>query len=113
VTRGARANWLFGGASALVFGFLSLPLALIVLYAFNKSTINSWPFPGFSTRWFTKLAHDPDAKDAALLSVQIALFATTFALLLGTSHLRTTAAISRPSSAAAHSAPAVPVPTPK
>jgi putative spermidine/putrescine transport system permease protein len=85
VTRGARANWLFGGASALVFGFLYLPLALIVLYAFNKSTINSWPFPGFSTRWFTKLAHDPDAKDAALLSVQIALFATTFALLLGTS----------------------------
>ena len=56
--------------SALVFAFLYLPLMLIVLYAFNKTTINSWPFPGFSTRWFDKLAHDAVPKDAAWLSVQ-------------------------------------------
>jgi putative spermidine/putrescine transport system permease protein len=76
---------IFGGVSALVFAFLYLPLVLIVLYAFNKTNINAWPFPGFSTRWFDKLIHDPDPKDAALLSVKIALVATTFAVLLGTS----------------------------
>jgi putative spermidine/putrescine transport system permease protein len=75
---------MFGGASALVFLFLYLPLGVIVLYAFNKSTINSWPFPGFSTRWFDKLAHDSAVKDAAWLSIQIAFFSTTLALLLGT-----------------------------
>jgi putative spermidine/putrescine transport system permease protein len=82
---GSRAErWVFGGASALVFVFLYLPLGIIVLYAFNKSTINSWPFPGFSTRWFDKLVHDSAVKDAAWLSVRIAFFSTAFALLLGT-----------------------------
>jgi putative spermidine/putrescine transport system permease protein len=75
----------FGGTSALVFAFLYLPLLLIVLYAFNETNINSWPFPGFSTRWFDKLAHDSVPRDAAWLSVRIALFATALALVLGTS----------------------------
>jgi putative spermidine/putrescine transport system permease protein len=83
---GSRAEkWVFGTTSALVFAFLYLPLGIIVLYAFNKSTINSWPFPGFSTRWFDKLAHDSAVKDAAWLSVRIAFFSTVLALLLGTS----------------------------
>jgi putative spermidine/putrescine transport system permease protein len=76
---------IFGGTSVLVFAFLYLPLLLIVLYAFNETNINSWPFPGFSTRWFDKLAHDSVPKDAAWLSVQIAVFATALALVLGTS----------------------------
>src|SRR2546426_4501143 len=76
---------LFGATSLLVFVFLYLPLALIVLYAFNKTNINSWPFPGFSTQWFDKLAHDPVPKDAAWLSVRIAFFSTALALILGTS----------------------------
>jgi putative spermidine/putrescine transport system permease protein len=83
---GSRVEkWVFGTTSALVFVFLYLPLGIIVLYAFNKSTINSWPFPGFSTRWFDKLAHDSAVKDAAWLSVRIAFFSTALALLLGTS----------------------------
>jgi putative spermidine/putrescine transport system permease protein len=83
---GSRAEKLiFGGTSAVVFVFLYLPLLLIVLYAFNETNINSWPFPGFSTRWFDKLAHDSVPKDAAWLSVRIALFATALALVLGTS----------------------------
>jgi putative spermidine/putrescine transport system permease protein len=83
---GSRAErWIFGGTSALVLVFLYLPLALIVLYAFNKTNINSWPFPGFSTKWFDKLLHDPVPKDAAWLSVRIAVASTAMALLLGTS----------------------------
>lgn len=85
MSQSRTSKWVFGGTAALVFAFLYLPLFLIVLYAFNKTTINSWPFPGFSTRWFEKLAHDPDVKDAAWLSVKIALFSTGLALLLGTS----------------------------
>src|SRR5919198_6038616 len=83
---GSRAEKLmFGATSALVFAFLYLPLFLIVLYAFNKTNINSWPFPGFSTKWFDKLLHDPVPKNAAWLSVKVALAATTLVLLLGTS----------------------------
>src|SRR2546425_4892543 len=83
---GSRAEKLiFGSTSVLVFAFLYVPLFLIVLYAFNKTNINSWPFPGFSTKWFDKLLHDSVPKDAALLSVKIALASTSLALLLGTS----------------------------
>jgi putative spermidine/putrescine transport system permease protein len=83
---GSRAErLLFGATSALVLAFLYLPLFLIVLYAFNKTNINSWPFPGFSTRWFDKLLHDPVPKEAAWLSVKVALASTSLALLLGTS----------------------------
>ena len=60
MSRLARArNGSSAATSALVFAFLYLPLVLIVLYAFNKTNINSWPFPGFSTRWFDKLAPRP------------------------------------------------------
>jgi putative spermidine/putrescine transport system permease protein len=78
-------RWIFGGASALVLAFLYVPLFLIVLYAFNETNINSWPFPGFSTKWFEKLFHDQVPKDAAWLSVKIAVTSTALALVLGTS----------------------------
>jgi putative spermidine/putrescine transport system permease protein len=82
---GGRGSKIWFGVSAgLVMLFLYLPLALIVLYAFNKTTVNSWPFPGFSTRWFVKLWHDPAPKDAAKLSLEVAAFSTAFALVLGT-----------------------------
>jgi putative spermidine/putrescine transport system permease protein len=84
VSTGAGTRWAFRGAAGLVFLFLYLPLFLIVLYAFNKTNINSWPFPGFSTRWFEQLGHDQAPKDAAWLSVRIGLFSTAFALVLGT-----------------------------
>jgi putative spermidine/putrescine transport system permease protein len=80
--RGSKIG--FSVAAGLVLVFLYLPLALIVLYAFNKTTVNSWPFPGFSTRWFVRLWHDPAPKDAAWLSVKVALFSCAFALILGT-----------------------------
>jgi putative spermidine/putrescine transport system permease protein len=83
---GTRAEKIaFGLSGALVLVFMYLPLGLIVLYAFNETNINSWPFPGFSTRWFDKLLHDPVPKEAAWLSVRIAFASTALALLLGTS----------------------------
>jgi putative spermidine/putrescine transport system permease protein len=81
-TRASRL--LFRGSAALVYAFLYLPLFLIVLYAFNKTNINSWPFPGFSTKWFDTAFHDATPKDALWLSVRIAAIATAIALVLGT-----------------------------
>jgi putative spermidine/putrescine transport system permease protein len=85
VGAGRLQKGIFGGTAALLLLFLYLPLAIIVLYAFNKSNINAWPFPGFSTRWFTKAFDDPDVRNAVWLSVRIALVATALALILGTS----------------------------
>lgn len=77
-------RWSVSAIAFFVYLFLYVPLAVIVLYAFNKTTINSWPFPGFSTRWFETLWHDPEPRKAAWLSVRVALVATAVALLLGT-----------------------------
>jgi putative spermidine/putrescine transport system permease protein len=67
----------------LVVLFLWLPLLLIGIYAFNKSNVQSWPIPGFTTHWFSVAWHNPDVRSALWLSVRVALIATFVALVLG------------------------------
>jgi putative spermidine/putrescine transport system permease protein len=68
---------------ALVLAFLFIPIVLIVLYAFNRSNIESWPIAGLSTHWFAVAWDDPQVRSALWLSVRVGLFATVLALLLG------------------------------
>src|SRR5262249_8591280 len=68
---------------ALVLAFLFIPIVLIVLYAFNQSTIQSWPISHFTLHWFSLAWHDPEVRAAFWLSVRVGLFATALALLLG------------------------------
>src|SRR5215813_1536892 len=68
---------------ALVLAFLFIPIVLIVLYAFNQSTIQSWPISHFTLHWFSLAWHDPEVRAAFLLSVRVGLVATALALLLG------------------------------
>src|SRR6478672_2337645 len=64
----------------LVLLVLFLPIALIFLYAFDKSTVQSWPISGFTVRWFSVAWHDPDVRQAFLLSIKVGLLATGIAL---------------------------------
>jgi putative spermidine/putrescine transport system permease protein len=68
--------------AALVVCFLWLPLVLIAVYAFNTSNIQSWPIPGWTLRWFG-VAWRSDAREAFVLSVEIAAIAAGISLLLG------------------------------
>jgi putative spermidine/putrescine transport system permease protein len=68
---------------ALVLLFLFVPIAIVVLYAFNSSNVQSWPIKGLSTRWFSVAWHDPQVRAALWLSVKAALLATTVAVTLG------------------------------
>lgn len=80
-SRGARialTAW-----SLLVTAFLWVPLLLILVYAFNKSNVQSWPIPGFTTRWFRVAWRAQEVRDALWLSVRAGLTATGIALLLG------------------------------
>ena len=67
----------------LVLLFLFVPVALIVLYAFNKSIIESWPIPGLTGHWFAVAWHDSQVRAALWLSVRVGLAATALALVLG------------------------------
>jgi putative spermidine/putrescine transport system permease protein len=68
---------------ALVLLFLFIPIALIILYAFNKSNIESWPISGFSTHWFAVAWDDQQVRQALWLSVRVGLFAMVLAVVLG------------------------------
>jgi putative spermidine/putrescine transport system permease protein len=67
----------------IVLAFLFIPIALIVLYAFNSSNIESWPISGFSLHWFSVAWHDPQVRTAFLLSAKVGLIATAAAVVLG------------------------------
>ena len=86
---------------ALVLAFLYVPLAIIMVYAFNKSNVQSWPIPGFTTHWFRVAWDNHEVRDALWLSVRVALVAMGAAVLLGSA-----AAFAAQGSRAGSSAPA-------
>ncbi|MGH2580095.1 MAG: ABC transporter permease [Actinomycetota bacterium] len=67
----------------LVLAFLFVPILIIMLYAFNTSTIQSWPIPGFTFKWFPETWNDPEVREALFLSIRAGLIATAIALVLG------------------------------
>jgi putrescine transport system permease protein len=71
------------GALALGFGFLYLPIAVLVVYSFNASRlVTIWG--GFSTRWYGALLENDKFRSAALTSLEVAVMAASVALVLGT-----------------------------
>src|SRR5947207_10738647 len=78
-----RTRWALGAWVALVILFLWIPLALIMVYAFNKSNVQSWPITGFTTHWFGVAWRSGEVRDAIWLSVRAGLLATGVALVLG------------------------------
>jgi putrescine transport system permease protein len=70
-------------ALVLGFGFLYLPIAVLVAYSFNFSRlVTVWG--GFSPRWYLALIEDDKFGAAALTSLEIAVMAASIALVLGT-----------------------------
>jgi putative spermidine/putrescine transport system permease protein len=70
-------------ATALVLAFIYVPLAIIVIYAFNKSGTSAWPPSGFTVAWFGEALRNSGLQQAFLTSLACALGATLIALLLG------------------------------
>jgi putative spermidine/putrescine transport system permease protein len=72
--------------------FLHLPLALIILYAFTTEEKSyQFPPPGYTLRWFSVVWGRTDIWNAFSLSLQVAVFATLLALVLGTAAAATLA----------------------
>lgn len=72
-------------ALALIGGllFLYVPIGILVLYSFNASRlVTVWG--GFSTQWYASLWQNQALKDAALLSLAMAIASATIATVLGT-----------------------------
>ncbi len=65
-----------------VYGFLYLPLLVLIAFSFNDSKfLVSWK--GFSLRWYASLAGNSSLLDAALRSLALAASSATAATLIG------------------------------
>jgi putrescine transport system permease protein len=74
-----------GVLTVLLIGIaiLYVPLLVLIGYSFNASPlVNVWG--GFSTAWYGQLLHDGQLLSAALLSLEVALTASSGAVILGT-----------------------------
>jgi putrescine transport system permease protein len=71
--------------TVLFFGIalLYLPILVLIGYSFNASPlVNVWG--GFSTAWYARLLHNRPLLEAALLSLEVAVAASSAAVVLGT-----------------------------
>lgn len=67
----------------LGFSFLYVPIILLVIYSFNESRlVTVWA--GFSTKWYGELMQNEGIVNAAVITIKVALLASTLATILGT-----------------------------
>lgn len=70
-------------AAVLAYGFLYVPLLIVVVYSFNDSKLNA-EWVGFTLHWYTKLFSNHEMLAAAGNSILIAVVSSVCATFLGT-----------------------------
>ncbi len=79
----ASISWLSKTWLIIGFGFLYLPMLILMVYSFNGSKlVTVWG--GFSTKWYGQLFKNEQMLDAVLMSLKIAAASATMAVVLGT-----------------------------
>lgn len=73
-------TWLVLG---LGFGFLYVPILVLMFYSFNENKLAT-VWSGFSLKWYGKLLQNDQMLGAAWISIKIAFFTATAAVVLGT-----------------------------
>jgi spermidine/putrescine transport system permease protein len=77
-----RSHWLLIHAAA-VFSFLYLPIAVLILYSFNKEGVGGFPPRHLTLDWYRILFGDGAIWDSVLNSLQVALAAMVISLAFG------------------------------
>jgi len=86
-----RRRWgryLLPAYSWLVIAYLVFPIAVMILYSFNKVTTGlpqvSFAWNGFTTQWYREWSSVPGLTSAFWLSIRLALASTVLATAVGT-----------------------------
>ncbi|MFY0543640.1 ABC transporter permease [Brevibacillus sp. H7] len=69
--------------ASVIYLFLYLPIAILVLYSFNQSKLNA-VWTGFTFDWYVKLMHNSAVLEATKTSLVVALISTIAATMIGT-----------------------------
>ncbi len=74
---------LFNKSSVVIgMGFLHLPIALLIIFSFNRSRlVTVWG--GFSTRWYGELLQNDAILQAASVTLRVGLVSATLASIMG------------------------------
>lgn len=80
VPRGCpRGLQLFLGAAVI---FLYAPVLLLIVFSFHDSAVPTFPFQGFTGRWYAQLAQNAKLKESVGQSVQIATISAAVSVIL-------------------------------
>jgi spermidine/putrescine transport system permease protein len=77
------ARWAAISYAGLVYGFIFLPVAVLVLFSFQGTLFPVPPFNGPSLRWYEAVLSDPRLTSAIGNSVMVAIVSSAAATLLG------------------------------
>ncbi|MGA2857709.1 MAG: ABC transporter permease [Candidatus Sulfotelmatobacter sp.] len=77
-----RSRWLLAHA-AVVFGFLYLPIAVLILYSFNGQGVGGFPPRNLTLDWYRMLFADGAIWDSVFNSLQVAFAAMAISLMFG------------------------------
>jgi spermidine/putrescine transport system permease protein len=90
-TRPARRRWtrfLLPGYSWLIIAYLVFPIAVMILYSFNRVTTGlpqvSFTWNGFTTQWYQQWDSVSGLTAAFWLSIRLSLASTLLATVIGT-----------------------------
>lgn len=78
-----RRPWFGWCVLVLGFAFLYLPILLLMVYSFNSSRLAT-VWAGFSVKWYGELFRDRQLLEAAWISLKIAFWTATAAMVIGT-----------------------------
>ena len=68
----------------IAFGFIYVPLGVILINSFSVNRSLTWPPSGFTTQWWSKAFQNEGVREALVTSVGVATVATLVAIILGT-----------------------------
>ncbi|HEY2131198.1 MAG TPA: ABC transporter permease [Streptosporangiaceae bacterium] len=90
-SRRPRRRWtrfVLPAYSWLIIAYLVFPIAVMILYSFNKVTTGlpqvSFAWNGFTTQWYREWSAVPGLTTAFWLSIRLALLTTLLATIIGT-----------------------------
>lgn len=82
--RRGRRSWVLPVYTTLVFAFLFAPVLMVVLFSFNRTASLTFPFQGWSLRWYRAVFASPDYRGAIAASLKVAITTVAIVSVIGT-----------------------------
>jgi putative spermidine/putrescine transport system permease protein len=78
-------TWFVGLTGGFVVGALTLPIVVVAIISFSRSSFLTFPPPALSTRWYAQFVSDSNWMTAFGTSVGVAIVSALLAVLIGAS----------------------------